>query len=163
MLSLKRPTIRQLSRSGSLRSTRVTSHRPMNSTQFSGEPPFQLSTKIGLPRLAAYNGRSLRWDGRQLASVARLTSFFRKNLISLHWTRERSIGCHPYPRDLSTSLINWVIQKPPFDYYIVTEERVQWAVRSSVIRYFRMTCITISPGFTTRVRSQTDRSAHQQK
>ena len=42
------------------RSERVVSHRPMNSTQLSGDPPFQLSTKIGLLRLAACNGGSVR-------------------------------------------------------------------------------------------------------
>ena len=33
-------------------SERVFSQLPMNSTQFNGEPLFQRSTKIGLPRLA---------------------------------------------------------------------------------------------------------------
>jgi flagellar biosynthesis protein FlhG len=57
----------------------------MNSNQFSGEPPFQLSTKIGLPRLAEYNGRSPREGARRFASVARRAGFLRKNLISLQW------------------------------------------------------------------------------
>ena len=58
----------------------------MNSTQLSGDPPFQLSTKIGLPRFAACNGGSSRsfllWVVLPLRGVGLFLKFF----IALHRT-----------------------------------------------------------------------------
>jgi hypothetical protein len=60
----------------------------MNSTQLSGDPPFQLSTKIGLPRLAVWSGGSPRNCRRWVVLPLRGLGFLRKFLISLHRTLE---------------------------------------------------------------------------
>jgi hypothetical protein len=58
----------------------------MNSTQLRGDPPFQLSTNIGLPRLAAWSGGSLRSWRRWVVLPLRGLGFLRKYFISLHRT-----------------------------------------------------------------------------
>jgi len=64
----------------------------MNSTQLSGDPPFQLSTKIGLLRLAAKSGGSPRKWRRWVVLPLRGCDFLRKYFIPLRLTLETENG-----------------------------------------------------------------------